>query len=143
MQFAFTAFYYVLASVPLQLVCVCCWFDPFKFIAHQLKRVYALNLNISVSAAQKKKLTRIPSVTASEVGNKCMHRALVFVCIKARRYNLILFCSASASQKERNCSIEKTVALFNLFSYKNAFYCNLQHTHIYITRKLFVYFILN
>jgi len=32
----------------------------------QLKRDYALNLNISVSAAQKKKLTRIPLVTASE-----------------------------------------------------------------------------
>jgi len=39
------------------------------FIVHQLKRGYALNLNISVSAAQQKKLTRIPSVTASEVGN--------------------------------------------------------------------------
>ena len=36
---------------------------------HQLKRVYALNLNISVSAAHKKKLTRIPIVTASEVGD--------------------------------------------------------------------------
>ena len=35
----------------------------------QLKRDYALNLNISVSAAQKQKLTRIPLVTASEEGN--------------------------------------------------------------------------
>jgi len=36
---------------------------------HQLKRGYALNLSILVSAAQKQKLTRIPLVTASEVGN--------------------------------------------------------------------------
>lgn len=38
-------------------------------IAHQLKRGYALNLSILVSAAQKQKLTRIPLVTASEVGD--------------------------------------------------------------------------
>jgi len=36
---------------------------------HQLKRGYALNLSILVSAAQKQKLTRILLVTASEVGN--------------------------------------------------------------------------
>jgi hypothetical protein len=36
---------------------------------HQLKRGYALNLSILVSAAQKQKLTRIPLLTASEVGN--------------------------------------------------------------------------
>jgi len=40
-----------------------------NFRLHQLKRDYALNLNISVSAVQKKKLTMIPLVTASEVGN--------------------------------------------------------------------------
>ena len=39
------------------------------FNVHQLKRDYALNLNILVSAVQKQKLTRIPLVTASEVGN--------------------------------------------------------------------------
>jgi hypothetical protein len=37
--------------------------------AHQLKRVYALNLSILVSAAQQQKLSRIPLVTASELGN--------------------------------------------------------------------------
>jgi hypothetical protein len=41
----------------------------FNNIAHQLKRGYALNLSILVSAAQKQKLTRIPLLTASEVGN--------------------------------------------------------------------------
>jgi len=41
----------------------------YSFIAHQLKRGYALNLSILVSAAQKQKLTRIPLVTASEVGH--------------------------------------------------------------------------
>jgi len=35
--------------------------------SHQLKRGYALNLSILVSAAQKKKTTVISSVTASEV----------------------------------------------------------------------------
>jgi len=43
------------------------------FNVHQLKRGYALNLSILLSAAQKKKLTRIPLVTASEVGNNLFY----------------------------------------------------------------------
>jgi len=43
--------------------------NMFLFLfSHQLKRGYALNLSILVSAAQKQKLTRIPLVTASESG---------------------------------------------------------------------------
>jgi len=46
--------------------------------AHQLKRGYALNLSILVSAAQKQKLTRIPSVTSSEVGDTENEQTLEF-----------------------------------------------------------------
>ena len=49
---------------------------------HQLKQGYALNLNISVSAAQKQKLTRIPLVTASEVGNNLYAYFDAFMCYK-------------------------------------------------------------
>lgn len=48
---------------------------------HQLKRVYALNLNISVSAAKQQKLTRIPSVTASEVGNTKSKFKQILICV--------------------------------------------------------------
>ncbi len=52
------------------LIKICIYFAfKSKQNIHQLKQGYALNLNISVSAAQKQKLTRIPLVTASEVGN--------------------------------------------------------------------------
>jgi len=44
-------------------------FQILSFNVHQLKRDYALNLSILVSAAQKQKLTRIPLVMANEVGN--------------------------------------------------------------------------
>jgi len=49
---------------------------------HQLKRGYALNLSILVSAAQKQKLTRIPLVTASESGNTENNKLLVY-CISS------------------------------------------------------------
>jgi hypothetical protein len=64
-------------------------------MAPQFKKVYALNLNISVSAAQKQKLTRIPSVTAIEVGFIACERmfegqTLGIRFVKARSENLIL-----------------------------------------------------
>jgi len=60
----------------------------------QFKGGYALNLNISVSAAQKQKLTRIPSVTASESGFIACERvfrvhSLGIRFVKARSENLI------------------------------------------------------
>jgi hypothetical protein len=57
------------ACYNITLLLILC--NTFKLLlnVHQLKRDYALNLSILVSAAQKQKLTRIPLVMANEVGN--------------------------------------------------------------------------
>lgn len=55
----------------------------------QLKRGYALNLSILVSAAQKQKLTRIPLVTASESGKIENDKFFKFI-ILAQHENFVL-----------------------------------------------------
>jgi len=61
----------------------------FFLFSHQLKRGYALNLSILVSAAQKQKLTRIPLVTASESGK--IENDELFKFIVLAQYKNLLF----------------------------------------------------
>ena len=86
----------------------CCHRLSFLTKSPQHKREYALNLNISVSAAEQKKLTRIPLVAASEQGFNqriayfTLHTIslsweicvwVILLCVFSPKLNPILHCS--------------------------------------------------